>query len=37
VEGLQYSILAFAPLLLVMSLVYWRNLAKLAAEAVHPE
>jgi len=34
VEGLRYTIPAFTPLLLIMSVLYWRNRAQLAAEAV---
>jgi AAT family amino acid transporter len=34
VEGLRYMIPAFIPLLLIMSVVYWRNRAQLPAEAV---
>jgi len=34
VEGLRYTIPAFTPLLLIMSMLYWRNRAQLAAEAV---
>ena len=34
VEGLRYLIPAFIPLLLIMSVVYWRNRTQMAAEAV---
>ena len=34
VEGLRYMIPAFIPLLLIMSVVYWRNRTQMAAEAV---
>jgi amino acid transporter, AAT family len=34
VEGLRYTIPAFTPLLLIMSMVYWRNRAQLAAESI---